>query len=578
MMITYFNKLTDTKTLKHLSLKTILDGIKSPKDGSSLKQTIERLRVTPDKETRDELKKTLPLVTFGGIFSERRASALKEYSRLICLDFDALGEGLEDMRDHLKSHDFVMSVWRSPSGDGLKALIKVSSDNHLGHALALLKEFPEADANAIKDVCRATFLSYDEDLYYNPNAAVYTKFVESVVTDQQKYERLVKWLEGRGEKFSQGNRNNFIAKLAGAMNRFGISEEFAKQVIEKDYVKDDGFTLREAHSVIRSMYTNYQDQFGTSSFDDAMSDKEVNEILGSEIEAKDIITVKDVEQDLVDAYEKGMKGGDTTYFPILDNHFRFMRGELTTLTGIANSGKTSMLNQLLIFRAAFKNEKTVFLSMESFPPVFFYREFIRTIVGKPVEHNSPTKMSKKEYAMAMEWVNEHFLFLYPTKDDPTPDWTLARFAETIVKHSVDTVVIDPMNSMTHDYKSAGGRDDRYLASTLTKYQRFGLQHNAHFFLVAHPRGIGKKDDGTYKEPTADEISGGPTYWQRCDNILAFHRPSLPLDFIDPTCTLRSLKIKKQQLNGLPGVSTFKYDRRIGRYYENNFNPLENFKL
>lgn len=575
MKVTLFNKLTDTKTHQHWPVDKILEGIKK---GGELKPLFDKIRSTEDKEERNELKKTLPLVCFGGVFTERRAAALKDYSKIICMDFDGLGDRLGEVRDLLKEDAHTMAVFLSPSGDGVKALIKVASDNHLGHALALLKEWPDADANAIKDVSRACFVSYDPDLYYNPKSETYTKFVESVHTDQQKYEKLVKWLEGKGETFAQGNRNNFIAKLAGAMNRFGITEDFAKQVIEKDYVKDDGFTLREGHAVVRSMYTNYADQFNTASFDDAMSDKEVSNILSSEIDAKDIITLYDVREDLEQAFETGMKGGDTTYFPILDNHFRFMKGELTTLTGIANAGKSSMLAQLLILQAAFKKEKAVFLSMESFPPVFFYREFIRTIMGKPVEHNSPHRMSRQEYNRAMEWVNEHFLFLYPTKDDPTPDWTLGRFAEAIIKYSVGTVVIDPMNSMSHDYKSMGGRDDRYLANMLTKYQRFALQNNVNFFLVAHPRSIGKKEDGTYKEPSADEISGGPTYWQRCENILSFHRPSLPLDFQDNTCTLRSWKIKKQVLNGTPGVSTFNYDKRVGRYFECGFNPLEGFKL
>jgi hypothetical protein len=573
--ITLFPKLTDTKTHRHITLNEVLDGIKK---GAKLKPLIDKIRESVNKEERDELKKTLPLVTFGGVFTERRASALKEYSHLVCLDFDNLGDSLEERKTELKSDANVLAVFKSPSGDGLKALVKVASSNHLGHSLALLKDYPDADANAIKDINRACFLSYDPDLYYNPKAEVYTKFVESAHSDQQKYEKLLRWLEGKGERFAQGNRNNFIAKLSGAMNRFGISEDFAKQVIERDFVKDEGFTLREAHAVIRSMYTNYLDQFNTASFEDAMSDKEVSDILSSEIDAKDIITVYDVKDDLERAYEQGVKGGKTTYFPELDKHFRFMRGELTTLTGIAGAGKSTVLNQLLTFNAAFDKEKSLFLSMESFPPVFFYREFIRTIIGKPVEFDSPHKMSKAEFNRGLEWVNEYFYFLYPTKDDPTPDWTLGRFAEAVVKHGITTVVIDPMNSMTHDYKANGGRDDRYIANMLSKYQRFALQNHVNFFLVAHPRGIGKTEDGNYKEPTADEISGGPTYWQRCDNILSYHRPSLPKNFQDPTCTLRSWKVKKQQINGTPGVTTLMYDRRIGRYYENNFNPLDSFKL
>lgn len=574
MKVTIFNKLTDTKTCQYYELEQVLKGIK---EGIKLKPLVDRIRTTEEKEQRDELKKTLPIVCFGGVFKERRASALQEYSKLVCLDFDGV-DNLGATKESLKEDAHMLAIWKSPTGNGLKALVKVASDNHLGHALALLKEYPEADANAIKDVNRACFLSYDPDLYYNPNASIYTKFVESVHTDKQKYDKLKTWLADKGEQFTQGNRNNFIAKLAGACGRFGISEDFARSAIEMDYVNGASFTLREASSVIHSMYTNYASQFNTASFDNSFSDKEVATILSSEANAQDIITVYDVKEDLERAYQEGIPGGDSTYFPVLDNHFRFMKGELTTLTGVANMGKSSMLQQLLLIQAAMRNEKTIFLSMESYPPVFFYREFIRTIIGKPVEHNNPYKMSKKEYDLAMEFVNEYMLFLYPSKEDPTPDWVLARFGEAIVKHGVKSVVIDPQNSMVHDYKSMGGRDDRYLAQMLSKYQRFSLQNHVNFFLVAHPRGVGKHDDGTFKEATADEISGGPTYYQRCDNILSFHRAFMPVDFKDPLCTLRSWKIKKQSLNGTPGVSEFQFDRMKGRYYENGFNPLDNFKL
>ena len=577
MTITYFPRLTDTKTHKHLPLKTILDGIKNPRPDGSVKHIIEQIRTTPDKAAREELKKTLPLVTFGGKFTERRASALVAYSNIICLDFDEV-ECIEDMKAELAANPYIMACWVSPNGCGLKALVKVSSNNHLAHSLALLKDFPNADANAIKDVVRACFLSYDPLLFYNPKAEVYTRFVESVHTDEEKFELLKKWLSNKGVAFIDGNRNSFLAKLFGAMNRFGIPKEFAWQEVERDYIKGSSFSNREGQAVLNSIYTNYSDQFNTASFDSTFSDAEVSEILSTEVEVKDIITVKDVMQDLSDAFTHGIKGGDTTYFPELDKCYRFMRGEITTLTGVAGAGKSSILAQLLLFRAAFDKQKSIFLSMESYPPVFFYREFARTLIGKPVEHDAPNKMTKKEYDMALEFINEYFYFLYPSKDDPSPEWTIGRFAEAVVKYGVDTCVIDPVNSMSYDFKSAAARDDRMIAANMTRYQRFALQNNVHFFVCAHPRGLGKKEDGTYKEPTADEISGGVTYWQRSDNVLCFHRPTLPVDFRDPTCTLRSLKIKKSQLNGIPGVSTFSYDRRAGRYTENGFNPLTNFKL
>jgi hypothetical protein len=174
----------------------------------------------------------------------------------------------------------------------------------------------------------------------------------------------------------------------------------------------------------------------------------------------------------------------------------------------------------------------------------------------------------------MDFIKEHFFYIYPENDDPTPEYTQARFMELIIKYGIDGVITDPYSSQVHDFASASGRDDRYIANMLNKAQRFALQNNVYNVIVAHPKNIGKNEDGTYKEPSADSISGGVTWWQRSDNVLCFHRPFVPLDFSDPTCTLSSLKIKKQPLNGRPGKKEFTYNHWTGRYYMNNFNPLE----
>jgi hypothetical protein len=577
MNVTYFAKLTDPKTLKHLPLKVILDGIKSPRHDSPVKEIVEKIRTTPDKELRDELKKTLPVVCFSGLFNERRASALREYSRLIALDFDGL-ECPDDFKEELIKNPYIYSAWFSPSGNGVKALVRVASDNHLGHALALLKTFPEADHNAVKDVNRAAFMSIDDALYFNPDSQIYHDVIIPRHTDEDKYTALKKWLENKGSAFVNGQRNTFITKLSAAANRFGVDKEFLKNRIEEEFLKGSDFSKREMELTVTGIYERYVDQYNTVLADEVWTDKKVNDVLAVDFKVNDIIRAKDVENDLVDDFVNGSKMGDTTYFPVLDNHFRWLNGEVTTLTGISNSGKSSMLNQLLIFRAAFEGKKSALVSMEQYPPTFFYKEIIRTIIGKPLEKNDPHRMSMAEYKRGLDWVHEHFFFLYPEKDDPTVEWVLARFSETLIKHGIDQVVVDPLNSLSHDYKGASGRDDRYIATMLNKYQRFALQSSLPFVLVAHPRGIGKKEDGTYKEPSADEISGGVSFWQRSDNILCFHRPNLPLDFTDPACTLRSLKIKKQSICGVPGYTSLMYDRKTGRYYENGFNPLTKFML
>jgi hypothetical protein len=107
------------------------------------------------------------------------------------LDFDDVAEG---KMTELQQNPIIKAAWKSPSGTGIKALVQVGTNNHLGHALALIQEFPDVDKNAIKDVGRACFMSYDPDLYENRSPDIYTKVVLQAFNDEQKYENLLKWV------------------------------------------------------------------------------------------------------------------------------------------------------------------------------------------------------------------------------------------------------------------------------------------------------------------------------------------------------------------------------------------------
>jgi len=140
---------------------------------------------------------------------------------------------------------YVYACFVSPSGDGVKVIVKVSSKNHGAHFKALAKEHPAIDGSG-KDIARSCFVSYDPEIYVNEHCEVYTKIVESVYNDDEKYEKLKAWLANKGEKFVSGNRNNFLARLSGACNRFGIPAEYTLTVILRDFVSNGSdFSSRE---------------------------------------------------------------------------------------------------------------------------------------------------------------------------------------------------------------------------------------------------------------------------------------------------------------------------------------------
>lgn len=567
--VTIFPDIKSTTKPIYKSVDWVLEQVRT---GGKQRDLVEEIRKIRNKEERDKVKKGLGCVLFSGKFAQRRADALIEHSGLICLEWDKL-RNVQKKKEELIQNPYIMACWLSPSATGLRGLVRVSTNNHHAHFLALAKEFPGCDEQA-KDVCRIMFHSYDPEIFINRNAQVFTKVIETAYNDEQKYANLKKWLENKGEQFISGNRNNFITKLAGAANRFGVDQEFLVSAVLRDYVSGGDFSSREAEQVVRRVYKNYAGEHNTQSFEESHSAKDVENILSVNVETQDVIYLNDVRADLIKDFEEGTQKAPTTYFPSIDDIFRPMRGDLNVLSGHGNVGKSAMQKQMDLVRAAKDGYKFAYHSREEYPPMFWYRELVRSLVGKPLERDDPMRMSRREYEQALEFVHEHFIYIYPPKL-PTPEYIIDRFSEAVIKHSLDGCIVDPWNQLMHTMDK---RDDIYLGEALTAFESFAQQLQVYMTIICHPNRTSKKSDGNYECPDVYDLNGGPVWNARSTNITMYHRPFYQTNKQDQTCEFHSKKIKKQMLSGIPGVAVLHYDRRSGRFYDNGYNPLEDFKL
>ncbi len=131
--VTIFQSIKDTSTPFYRNVGVILGRIKS---GAS-KELVKKIRAEKRKPERNELKKKLPAVCFSGKFTKRADAYLVEHSGLICLDFDGYTKSkdlLED-KENLCKNKYVYSVFISPSGNGLKVLVKIPADAAVDRAL-----------------------------------------------------------------------------------------------------------------------------------------------------------------------------------------------------------------------------------------------------------------------------------------------------------------------------------------------------------------------------------------------------------------------------------------------------------
>ena len=280
--VTIFQNIRDTDTPFFRDVHVILERIK---DGAgATKDLVKRIRLEKNKPERQELKKQLPAICFSGTFNKRTDASLLEHSGLICLDFDGYTKQKELLQDkeNLSKNKYVFSVFISPSGNGLKVLVKIPADaeNHTMYFNSLEKYFNSAYFDKTsKNLSRVCYESYDPLIAINENSSIWDKIEEPEytevsrtrdkatipITDENKIvEILVKWWEKK-YPMHEGQRNQNAYVLAMAFNDFGINKSLASYVINQFATED--FTLREIGTTIDSAY-RHTANFGTKYYED----------------------------------------------------------------------------------------------------------------------------------------------------------------------------------------------------------------------------------------------------------------------------------------------------------------------
>jgi len=287
MEITIFKDIKDTSQPFFRNIDVVLDRIKQ---GSS-KDLVKQIREEKDKLKRNTLKQSLPAICFSGKFSKRSDNHITEHSGFICLDFDGYKtkKDLLEEKERLSKDKYIYSVFISPSGKGLKALVKIPTDkdNHKNYFNSLESYFDsEYFDTTSKNISRVCYESYDPLIHINELSNTWDTlsekdYVEVVkhrdiptipITDENKIiDILVKWWEKKyGLKTGERNQNVYI--LAAAFNDFGVNQTLAEYVMS-NYSSED-FPDSEIKRTIESAYSQKQN-FGTKYYED---EEKVNQV------------------------------------------------------------------------------------------------------------------------------------------------------------------------------------------------------------------------------------------------------------------------------------------------------------
>lgn len=130
------------------------------------------------KKQIDKLKTSIPGTTASGTFKVRNSSPdnLEKHSGFLAIDIDHVNTEILRIKEELSQDSLFYALFISCSGRGLCGLVKINPKAHL-ESFNFMSEhmFIKYGLNIdekCKDVSRLRFVSYDPDLYLNPDSQI----------------------------------------------------------------------------------------------------------------------------------------------------------------------------------------------------------------------------------------------------------------------------------------------------------------------------------------------------------------------------------------------------------------------
>jgi twinkle protein len=287
-------------------------------------------------------------------------------------------------------------------------------------------------------------------------------------------------------------------------------------------------------------------------------------------------------------FRKGKEAGSKTYVRDLDQissggiqnkMWSWKAGEFNLWTGYNNEGKSQFLIFLCVLKAINEGWKFAFFSPENYPPDEFFDDIIHTIIGKSTDRFYKNfDVSEQEYLNAFDMVKDSFYFVYPEKNG-VPDFTIDQiesvFEFLVWEKDVKAVVVDPYIKIRHEM-TAGEPEHLYASRFMMDRINFTRKNNVSYHLVMHQTTPRKEKDGNYPPPSLYQIKGGGTFADSTDNSISVWRPNRATDPNDTTVIIKTDKIKKQKLVGIPFEITIDFNRKKNRYMgKDGFDYFEN---
>jgi hypothetical protein len=312
--ITLFKTLFNASDTPHIvNVSKVVERIRE--GNQNTKNLVNKIRLGDNN--KDELKKQLPAIMFNGIFKVRNDKGMDEHSGLCIHDFDKFEspKKLKEWRIKLQSDPYTYLCFLSPSGNGLKVVVKIpcsdkSEHYRRFHAYKKYIDSPYFD-DKNSNLSRVCFDSYDPNIYANYESVlfekieqeeekVYLKEVPTVLlTDHDKIIDKILKLDHKEDFYS--GRNNWVFKVASCMCEYEIPQMKAESFLVRFSEKD--FSENEIITTIRSSYRRAENN-PKKYFNDIEKEKIIKTKIKSGEDTKVISSELNISQDVVNTIKK----------------------------------------------------------------------------------------------------------------------------------------------------------------------------------------------------------------------------------------------------------------------------------
>ena len=550
-MITVFENFNNTQSPKYYSIDKVLEGIKSGK----IKRQIEEIRNCNDEKKSKTLKKKLPCICFSGEFTHRADSALIKHSGFVVLDWDNLTDP-NKKKDDLKRFSFVYSAFISPSGNGVKAVVKIPPiiEKHRGYYNGLLNVFPDLDASNINE-SRICYASYDPEIYINVNADEFNIYKETklkknepkkIKTDynvvnssrlqivtNSKINIALNMLRGAVD----GTKHDILLKashLMGGYIQSGYVDEFeAVRLLEAEIgsMNIDDFNQAQKTILAGIEHGKLQPIF-------EVNQSRVKASISNEV-SNYIASKEDIDKYINDWRNGTFKKGLTTGIDSLDTFFLFKEGNFNVFNGFDNVGKSTTLWYLILLSMIKHGWKWVIYSGENTNG---------TVMKRMIEFYWSEKInliSESQYNEARSFIDNHLIIISNSQMYNFKD--ILKICDIINQNQkINGCLIDPYNALKIDLSDNSKLSTHeYHYEAASEMQMYAKKNNICIYLNCHVVTYAMR---LKTAPMKADTEGGGKFANKADDFITIHRETQDKDKWMNT-ELHVRKIKEMETGG-----------------------------